>query len=101
MPAAVSSARIDVRTIPPRDRHPLIFTTFDQLAPGQALELVNDHDPHPLRAQFALRAPGLFAWDYLESGPTWRVAITRLPGGNVQPASGGHANGSCCGGCGG
>ncbi len=40
---------IDVRSIPGPQRHPLIFHTFDALAPGEALELVNDHDPFPLQ----------------------------------------------------
>jgi len=91
------TARIDVRTIAPRERHPLIFSTFAGLSAGQALELVNDHDPRPLYDQFNARMPGQFAWDYLENGPgLWRVAITRTQAG---PAA---ASGSCCGGgCGG
>jgi len=32
---------LDLRTIPPRERHPLIFGRFDALATGQALQLVN------------------------------------------------------------
>ena len=28
---------IDVRQIPPRERHPLIFNTFDTLIPGDGL----------------------------------------------------------------
>jgi uncharacterized protein (DUF2249 family) len=87
-----NASLIDVRTIAPRDRHPLIFSTFRTLAPGQALELVNDHDPQPLRSQFDVQAPGEFAWDYLEQGPdTWRVAITR-----TRAADDG---GVCCGSC--
>ena len=39
---------LDLRTIPPRERHPLIFGRFDGLAVGQALQLVNDHNPQPL-----------------------------------------------------
>jgi len=35
-----TASRIDVRSIAPRDRHPLIFSTFERLAAGQALELV-------------------------------------------------------------
>ena len=74
-----TASHIDVRTIPPRERHPLIFSTFDSLATGEALELVNDHDPRPLYHQFIAQMPGEFAWDYLEQGPTiWRVAITRV-----------------------
>jgi uncharacterized protein (DUF2249 family) len=67
---------IDVREIPPRQRHPLIFGTFDTLAAGEALLLVNDHDPKPLFYQFQAESPGEFTWDYLENGPeVWRVRI--------------------------
>lgn len=69
---------IDVRTIAPVDRHPLIFRTFDALAEGEAFVLVNDHDPKPLYYQFLHERTGQFAWDYLEMGPTtWRVQIRR------------------------
>ena len=93
-----AAPRIDVRTIAPRDRHPLIFSTFNSLAAGQAMELVNDHDPRPLYYQFDARMPGQFSWEYLEQGPdVFRVAITR-----TQAGTGGEAAGSCCGGgCGG
>ncbi|MCO5214808.1 MAG: DUF2249 domain-containing protein [Thermomicrobiales bacterium] len=33
---------IDVRPIAPRERHPLLFQTFDDLAAGESFELVND-----------------------------------------------------------
>ena len=67
---------IDVRQIIPRERHPLIFQTFDALDPGQGFQLVNDHDPKPLYYQFAAEHPGRFSWDYLEQGPdVWRVRI--------------------------
>lgn len=70
--------QIDVRTIQPRDRHPLIFQTFDNLKVNESFELVNDHDPKPLYYQFTHERAGLFGWEYLEAGPeTWRVRITR------------------------
>jgi uncharacterized protein (DUF2249 family) len=70
--------QLDVRTIQPRDRHPMIFTTFDNLQPGESFELVNDHAPKPLYYQFLHERPDLFEWEYLEEGPeTWRVRITR------------------------
>lgn len=70
--------QLDVRTIEPRNRHPLIFRTFDDLQVGEAFELVNDHDPKPLYYQFTHERPGLFEWAYEEEGPeTWRVRITR------------------------
>lgn len=72
------SAVIDVREIVPRERHPLIFATFDALAPGEGFELVNDHDPKPLFYQFSAERPDAFTWDYREQGPeVWRVAIGR------------------------
>jgi uncharacterized protein (DUF2249 family) len=36
------------RSIIPRDRHPLIFNTFQRLGPTHAFILVNDHDQKPL-----------------------------------------------------
>jgi uncharacterized protein (DUF2249 family) len=69
---------IDVRRIVPRDRHPLIFRTFDGLAPGESFELVNDHDPKPLYYQLQAERPGQLAWQYLEQGPeVWRVTVGR------------------------
>jgi uncharacterized protein (DUF2249 family) len=69
---------IDVRGMVPRERHPLIFRTFDQLAPGQAFRLVNDHDPKPLYYQFMAERPGQVEWEYLEQGPeVWQVRIAR------------------------
>lgn len=69
---------VDVRTIIPRERHPLIFTTFDALAPGEAFELINDHDPKPLYYQLAAERPGRLQWQYLEQGPeVWRVQVGR------------------------
>lgn len=69
---------IEAPKIPPADRHRRIFAAFDQLQPGAAFELVNDHDPKPLHMQFQFLAAGRFQWEYLEQGPSrWRVRITR------------------------
>ena len=73
-----TTATVDVRSIAPRDRHPMIFNAFDQLAPGDAFLLVNDHDPKPLYYQFQAERGDTFAWDYLESGPeVWKVRIAK------------------------
>ena len=72
-------ATIDVRHIIPRERHPLIFSTFDHLGAGEALLLVNDHDPKPLFYQFNAEYPGIFEWTYEQQGPeVWQVRIDRL-----------------------
>ena len=73
----MAQTTIDVRTILPRERHPLIFRTFAGLQPGEGFELVNDHDPKPLYYQFQAEV-GKFDWQYLEQGPeVWRVRIGR------------------------
>jgi uncharacterized protein (DUF2249 family) len=70
--------QLDVRVIPPREKHPTIFQTFDALDSGDSFVLVNDHDPFPLRYQFEAERTGLFSWRYLEQGPVvWRVEIGR------------------------
>jgi len=72
---------LDVRTIVPRERHPLIFRTYGTLAPGEGFVLVNDHDPKPLYYQFQAEVGPQFEWEYLEQGPeTWRVRIGRRAG---------------------
>lgn len=76
-----STKVIDVRTIVPRERHPLIFQTFDNLSAGEAFTLVNDHDPRPLFYQFSHERDGQFEWEYLEEGPeVWRVLISKRQG---------------------
>lgn len=67
---------LDVRVLPPREKHPTIFSTFDALEPGASFVLLNDHDPVPLRYQLAAERPDAFTWEYLEQGPEiWRVRI--------------------------
>lgn len=76
--SASNDTHLDVRAILPRDRHPLIFSRFDGLQPGEAFVLVNDHDPKPLWYQFNFEREGLFEWTYLEQGPeVWQVEIKR------------------------
>ncbi len=72
---------VDVRIIPPRERHPLIFQTFDGLTAGEAFILVNDHEPKPLYYQFLHERAGQFEWETVEAGPdVWRVSIRKLAG---------------------
>jgi uncharacterized protein (DUF2249 family) len=69
---------LDVREIPGRERHATIFSLFEALQPGEDFELVNDHDPVPLRFQFEALFPGSYAWDYLAQGPEeYRIRIIR------------------------
>jgi uncharacterized protein (DUF2249 family) len=73
-----NAQQLDVRQLPPPQRHALIFDTCGKLPVGNAVILVNDHDPKPLYYQFEAERPGEFGWEYVEAGPeTWRVRITR------------------------
>ena len=40
--------RLDVRDVPPMNRHPKIHDAFEELEPGETLTIVNDHEPKPL-----------------------------------------------------
>jgi uncharacterized protein (DUF2249 family) len=76
----MATTELDVRTIIPRERHPLIFRTFEALQPGEGFVLVNDHDPKPLYYQFQAEVGPRVDWEYLQQGPeTWRVRIGRRP----------------------
>lgn len=91
------SPTVDLRTIAPRERHALVFSTFKALPPGGTMELINDHNPQPLRGQFESGLYGAFNWTPLEEGPVqWRVEIAKPA--DSKPAHGGS---SCCGSCGG
>ncbi|HEX7040285.1 MAG TPA: DUF2249 domain-containing protein [Trueperaceae bacterium] len=74
------SEELDVRHLPPAERHRVIFESWRSLEPGGGYVLVNDHDPKPLYYQFAAEHPGEFTWQTLEEGPeVWRVRIGRVP----------------------
>lgn len=71
--------KLDVRVIPPRERHPKIFEMFDALTENETFVLINDHEPRPLYYQFLHERPEQFSWTYLEEGPeVWRVQIGRV-----------------------
>ncbi|SFU31228.1 DUF2249 domain-containing protein [Alicyclobacillus macrosporangiidus] len=77
---------VNATEYPPHMKHQVIFETFDRLQPGQAMLLINDHDPVPLRYQFELERPGRFAWEYVERGPeTFRVRIGRVEDNRRRP----------------
>jgi Uncharacterized conserved protein len=73
------AATVNATEYPPHLKHKVIFATFDKLNPGEAMLLVNDHDPVPLRFQFESMNAGKFAWDYIEQGPAvFKVKISKI-----------------------
>jgi uncharacterized protein (DUF2249 family) len=70
---------VDVRSLPPAQRHAKIFELVAALGPGASFILVNDHDPKPLYYQLEAEHPKQFSWTYVERGPeAWRVDIGKI-----------------------
>ena len=94
--ATTYAATVDARVLPVPQKHPSIFRAFEGLKSGEAMLLVNDHDPKPLYYQFAAERTGQFEWRYLQDGPeVWKVEIRR-----IAPASAAErpaASLGCCG----
>jgi uncharacterized protein (DUF2249 family) len=93
------ASTIDVRLIPPAARHGLIFERLAGLDPQDALQLVSDHDPVPLRRQLDQQWPDRFAFAYLDSSPDlWRLEIRRAPATAEKAREGSCCSGgACCG----
>ena len=73
-----SLRQLDVRKVPFWRRLDAVLAACDRLEAGEALELLVDIDPSPLRSYLdATRNPS-FTWEVLENGPdTWRVRLRR------------------------
>ena len=67
---------LDVRDLPPAQRHEQIFDAYAGLQDGQGFVLVNDHDPKPLYHQFDAEEGPEFYWEYQQREPgEFRVLI--------------------------
>ncbi len=70
---------LDLRELPPRERHQRIFELWNELKVGDTLRIINDHDPRPLYYQFAYEEMGRFEWTYEQKGPVdWIVNIKKI-----------------------
>jgi uncharacterized protein (DUF2249 family) len=73
------AATVNATEYPPQLKHKVIFETFNKLQPSEAMLLINDHDPVPLRFQFESMYKDQYSWEYLDQGPDiFRVKIGRL-----------------------
>ena len=93
----------DFRPLAPAERHQLAFQCFDALAPGEAFELLNDHEPRGLLMQFGARHPDSFSWRVIQAEPgAWRIRIARVSDAAeaTVPTLGGCGCGGGGGGCG-
>lgn len=70
---------LDLRPLPPFERHEKIFQVWDNLKAGGTLKIINDHDPKPLYYQFEAEHKDKYAWEYKQKGPKdWIVEIRKL-----------------------
>jgi len=69
-------AELDIREIPPAQRHPKIFDAFESMESGETLTIVNDHEPQPLFYQMQAEVESFDADNYSveERGPDEFVA---------------------------
>ncbi|QKY19424.1 DUF2249 domain-containing protein [Halolamina sp. CBA1230] len=72
----MAETRLDVREIPPSDRHPKIHDAFDALEGGDELVIVNDHEPKPLFYEMQAEVEAFDADNYAveQRGPEEYVA---------------------------
>lgn len=78
---------LDVRQMPPWERHPKIFELLDALQVGEALKLINDHNPAPLHYQLMFERKGMFSWEAHEEGPReWVARIEKIAAQPVEDA---------------
>lgn len=78
-PKSTPKTLLDVRSVEPKHRFEKIMNAYDELHPGETLDLLVDHDPtcmyYTLKVDYG---DGTFAFDYVERGPvTWRVHVTK------------------------
>jgi len=70
---------LDLRPMPPFERHEKIFQMWDALSSGETLRITNDHDPKPLHYQFEAEYKGQYEWEYEQEGPKdWVVKIRKI-----------------------
>ena len=69
---------LDLRSMPPFERHTKIFEIWDGMKHGETLKIINDHDPRPLHYQFEAEQNGIYEWENVQAGPKdWVVNIKR------------------------
>lgn len=60
----MSETTLDLRDVPPPERHPKIHDAFEALEPGETLTIVNDHEPKPLFYEMKAEVDAFDAHEY-------------------------------------
>lgn len=75
----MSETTLDVREIPPVDRHPKIHEAFDALSSGETLMIINDHEPKPLFYEFQAEVESFDAENYEVERRGMTEFVARFP----------------------
>jgi uncharacterized protein (DUF2249 family) len=75
----MATERLDLRDVPPAERHPLIHEAFEALESGETLEIVNDHDPKPLFYEFQAEVEAFDAEAYAVERAGVNEFVAELP----------------------
>jgi uncharacterized protein (DUF2249 family) len=70
---------LNLKPMPPFERHQKIFQVWNDLEAGETLRIINDHDPKPLQYQFEAEYKDRYEWEYEQEGPDdWIVRIRKI-----------------------
>lgn len=75
----MADTKLDVREIPPAERHPKIHAAFDELDSGEVLTLVNDHEPKPLFYEMQAEKESFDADNYAVKRRTPTEFVAKFP----------------------
>ncbi len=78
---------LDLRELPPPERHGKIMELWNSLKEDEAFRIINDHEPKPLYYMFSAEYPGQFEWKYEKQGPDeWVFVISKTSDGESRKA---------------
>ncbi len=70
---------LDLRGMPPFERHTRILDMWNSLKNGETLRITNDHEPKPLYYLFEAEYKNQFEWKYEQRGPKdWVFRIRKI-----------------------
>jgi uncharacterized protein (DUF2249 family) len=75
----MAATTLDLREVPPPERHPMIHEAFEALDSGEALEIVNDHEPKPLFYEMQAEVDAFDAENYDVERRGEREFVATLP----------------------
>jgi uncharacterized protein (DUF2249 family) len=70
---------LDLREVPPPERHPKIHNAFAALDSGQTLQIVNDHEPRPLFYEMKAEVEAFDAENYTVEQRDDNEFVANLP----------------------